>query len=83
MFPQIATGNSGMCPSADQSNDRDGQFWTIVCKLRGVSEFIKHRGGEPSLDEGAVNFGIGEVLTDLADQLDELGTGNSVVGKPP
>ena len=45
------------------------QIETIAAKIYALGELIKFRGGEPSLDEERVNFGIGEILTDLANAL--------------
>ena len=42
---------------------------TIAAKIFAMGELIKFRGGEPSLDEEKVNYGIGEILTDVADEL--------------
>jgi hypothetical protein len=45
------------------------QIETIAAKIYALGELIKFRGGEPSLDEERVNFGIGEILTALANAL--------------
>ena len=41
----------------------------ISAKIYAIGELIKFRGGEPALDEERVNYGIGEILTDLAADL--------------
>ena len=48
------------------------KLWVISAKLYGICELIKFRGGEPPLNEEDVNFGIGEILTDLAGELAAL-----------
>jgi hypothetical protein len=48
-------------------------LYTISAKLFAIGELIKFRGGEPSLDEGRVNFGIGEILTDLSAEILAIG----------
>ncbi len=53
----------------DQSNNSKVDRYTISAKIFALGELIKFRGGEASLDEEKVNFGIGELLTDLAEEL--------------
>ena len=48
------------------------RIWEIACKLRGIGELIKFRGGEPGLNEEDVNYGIGEIITNIADELSSL-----------
>ena len=45
-------------------------LYTISAKLFAIGELIKFRGGEPSLDEERVNYGIGEIFTSLVNKLD-------------
>ncbi len=51
------------------------RLWEIACMLRGIGELIKFRGGEPGLNEEDVNFGIGQIITDIAEELNELEKG--------
>jgi hypothetical protein len=53
-------------------------LYTISAKLLAIGELIKFRGGEPSLEDELVNYGVGEILTDLAGDLRCLG-GNGAV----
>jgi hypothetical protein len=43
---------------------------TIEAKIFAMCELIKFRRGEPSLEEEMVNYGIGMILTDLANKLE-------------
>ena len=52
---------------------------TIAAKIFAIGELIKFRGGEPSLDEQKVNYGIGEILTDLAEELTSESTSNQSI----
>ena len=47
----------------------EGHLWSVAARIYALGELIKFRGGEASLDEERVNFGIGEILTDLANAL--------------
>ncbi len=42
---------------------------TIAAKILAIGELIKFRGGEPLLEDEIVNYGIGEILTDIAKEL--------------
>ncbi len=44
---------------------------TIQAKLLAIGELIKFRGGEPSLEDEMVNYGLGMILTDLANDLQD------------
>ncbi len=57
--------------SAKNRQLREIDLFNLSAKLFAIGELIKFRGGEPSHDEERVNFGIGEILTDLADDLYE------------
>jgi hypothetical protein len=56
---------------ADCASIRD-QLWPLSCKIRALGELIRHRGGEPSLEEDEVNYGIAEILADAANEIDAL-----------
>lgn len=49
-----------------------GELWTVSCKLHGIGELIKFHNGEPALNQDQVNLGIGEIITDLAEQIDNV-----------
>lgn len=56
----------------DKSADLQPQaidLYTLSAKLFAIGELIKFRSGEPSLEEERANYGLGEILTDLADEL--------------
>jgi hypothetical protein len=44
-------------------------LYTISAKLLAIGELIKFRAGEASLEEDRVNYGLGEMLTDLANAI--------------
>ncbi len=59
-----------MEPHQDENNRVDeGHLWSVAARIYALGESIKFRGGEPSLEEDRVNFGIGEILTELANEL--------------
>ena len=58
--------------SKDVSVEAAAAISVIGAKIFGIGELIKFRGGEPSLNEESVNYGIGEILTDLAEELEEI-----------
>lgn len=45
---------------------------TNSAKLFAIGELIKFRSGEPSLDEVRFNWGLGELLTDLANEISSI-----------
>jgi hypothetical protein len=47
-------------------------LYVVSAKLLAIGELIKFGGGEPSLEEERVNFGLGEILTDLAKDLGNI-----------
>lgn len=47
-------------------------LYTLSAKLLAIGELIKFRGGEPSLEEERVNYGLGEILADLAGELGNM-----------
>jgi hypothetical protein len=53
----------------EATQNTNGDLMTISAKIYAIGELIKFRGGEPALDEERVNYGIGEILTDLASDL--------------
>ena len=48
---------------------QSADLYTLSAKIFALGELIKFRGGEPSLDEETVNYGIGMLLTDIAEAL--------------
>jgi hypothetical protein len=53
----------------DTQQPRTTDLHTLSAKLFAIGELIKFRGGEQSLDEERVHYGLGEMLTDLANDL--------------
>ena len=53
-------------PLTSRSHKHRQNEWA---KLFAIGELVKFRGGEPSLDEGRVKHGLGDILTDLAEDL--------------
>lgn len=53
----------------DTQQLRTTDLYTLSAKLFAIGELIKFRGGEQSLDEERVNYGLGEILTDLANAI--------------
>lgn len=52
-----------------ERSENDIKIEVIATRIYAIGELIKFRGGEPALDEERVNYGIGELLTDLAQEL--------------
>lgn len=58
-----------------ESNEKESNrsqaidLYMISAKIFAIGELLKCRGGEPSLDEERVNLGLGEILTDLANEI--------------
>ncbi len=52
-----------------ECNENKVRIETIAAKIFAIGELIKFRGGEPSLEEERVHYGLGEILTDLAKDL--------------
>jgi hypothetical protein len=44
----------------------------VGCKVRGIGELVKHHSGEPAFAQEDVNYGLGTILTELADELEEI-----------
>jgi hypothetical protein len=59
-------------PADLESPNIPAQLWTIMTKLYGVGELIRSSRGEAALNQDEVNYGIGEIITDLADELREI-----------
>jgi hypothetical protein len=49
-----------------------GELWKIGCKLTGIGELIKFSNGEAALNQDEANLGVGEILTDLAEELRDI-----------
>ncbi len=49
-----------------------GRLWEIACKLHGIGELIKFQGGEPALNQSEVNYGIGTLVTRIAEEVEEI-----------
>lgn len=59
--------------SADLETDYSNQIWAITCKLHGMGELIKFYSGDSSPpNQTECSFGIGEIITNLANELDEI-----------
>ena len=43
-------------------------LYSLSAKLLAIGELIKFRGGESSLEEERINYGLGDILTDLASE---------------
>ena len=56
----------------DTEQSQSTDLYTVSAKLLAMGELIKFRGGEPSLEEERVNYGLGEILTDLAIELSDI-----------
>lgn len=58
---------------ADQAMEAiPGRLWEIACKLYGIGELIKFQGGEPALNQSEVNYGIGTLVTRIAEEVEEI-----------
>lgn len=55
--------------AAIDRGDMTSDLWKIFAKLYGIGELIKFHSGEQALNQDEVNLGIGEIVTDLADEL--------------
>ena len=58
--------------SADFESHIPAKLWKIGSKLLGVGELIKFQNGEPALNQDEANFGVGEIITDLAEELRDI-----------
>jgi len=56
----------------EEGTELPGKIWKIGCKLVGVGELIKFSNGEPALNQDEANLGVGEILTDLAEELRDI-----------
>ncbi len=59
---QAAKGRVGDC----------GSLWLISCKLRALGELIKAQNGEPAFEQPDVNYGLGTILIEAADEIDGI-----------
>lgn len=50
-------------------NDQLSELRTISAKLHGIGDLIRWHKSEPALNQDEINFGIGEIITDLAGQI--------------
>jgi hypothetical protein len=47
-------------------------LWLMSCKVRALGELMKYQNGEPSISQQDVNYGIGNILTEIADEMDNF-----------
>ena len=50
-------------------DDQLSELGTISAKLHGIGDLIRWHKSEPALNQDEINFGIGEIITDLAEQI--------------
>lgn len=58
--------------SNDDKTYIPGVLWAISCKLHGIGDLIQGYESEPPLNRSEVNYGIGQIIIDLATELETV-----------
>lgn len=47
-------------------------LWSLSCKLHGIGNLIAYYDGEPSLNQQEVSYGVGTLIIELADEVQNI-----------